>query len=109
LPLLSKKEILLDTTLSLGEFDPHVPGAYRNVISYPLNAKQGKDLFVTVNANNPVDIALSDSDGICIKFKDSILSDTIGPIAVSKKGTVALVLGIYRGDTAELSVKAWTE
>jgi len=109
LPLLGKKTVLLDTSLLLGEFDPHVPGAYRNVISYPLDAKQGRNLFVAVRSNNPVDIALSDSDGICIKFKDSILNDTIGPIVIEKKGTVALVLGIFRGDTAELSVKAWTE
>ena len=110
LPLLDKKEtILLDRSLSLGEFDPYAEGAYRNVKSFPLDVKPGKELFVAVSSDNPVDVALSNSDGICIKFKDSILNDTIGPIGTVKKEKIALVLGIFRGDTAELRIKAWMQ
>ncbi|MDR0778213.1 MAG: hypothetical protein LBE48_02080 [Methanomassiliicoccaceae archaeon] len=107
--MLGKKgTVLLDDRLTLGEFDPSAEGAYRNVKSFPLQVKQGKKLFVSVNSDNPVDVALSDSDGICIKFKGSILNDTID-IETTKKGVFALILGIFRGDKAELKVKVWTE
>jgi hypothetical protein len=110
LPLFGKKgSVLLERSLSLGEFDPAAEGAYRNVKTFPLDVRPGKDLFISVRSDRPVDIALSDSGGICIKFKDSILNDTVGPIAITKKETIALVLGIFRGDKAELDVKVWTE
>ena len=105
----NKGTILLDTALSLGEFDPSADGAYRNVKSFPLNVKQNRELFVSLNSDNPVDVAVSNSDGICIKFKDSVTNDTMGPIATAKKETMALVIGIFRGDKAEVKIKAWME
>ncbi|MCL2786276.1 MAG: hypothetical protein FWD81_03540 [Methanomassiliicoccaceae archaeon] len=104
-----KGTVLLDISLSLGEFDPSADGAYRNVKSFPLDVRQGKRLFVSVDSDKPVDIALSNGEGICIKFKDSVIKDTIGPVDTVKKETFALVLGIFRGDKAELKVKAWME
>jgi hypothetical protein len=104
-----KKEIILiDTSLTLGEFDPHADGAYRNVKTFPLEVKQGKKVFVSVESDKPVDIALSNSDGICIKFKESVINDKI-EVTAAKKETVALVLGIFRGDKADLKLKAWME
>jgi hypothetical protein len=100
----SKREIFIES-FTIGEFDPTVDGAYRNVKTFPLSVKQG-DLFVSVESDKPVDIALSNEDGICIKFKNSILSDILGPVAV-KKGTVTLFAGVFRGDKAELRIKAW--
>ncbi|MCL1984782.1 MAG: hypothetical protein FWG58_05245 [Methanomassiliicoccaceae archaeon] len=105
----AKEIILLETSISLGEFDPTVDGAYRNVKTFPLPVKQGKKLFLTVISDRPVDIALSNGDGICIKFKDGILDDTIGPLEMTKKETMALLVGIYRGDKAELKIKVWME
>ena len=110
MPLFAKKEnVLLDVSLTLGEFDPSVDGAYRNVKTFPLDVRPGKELFVSVDSDEPVDIAISNSDGICIKFRDSILKDTVGPVGTTKKETMALVIGIFRGDKAELRIKAWTE
>jgi hypothetical protein len=101
-----KKNMLLDVAISVGEFDPSVDGAYRNVKTFPLNVKKGL-LFVSVDSDRPVDIAMSNSDGVCIKFKDSVLCDVVGPVEMTKKETVALVVGIFRGDKAELGIKAW--
>ena len=110
MPLLGNKEtVLMDTSVSLGEFDPYADGAYRNVKSFPLEVRPGRKLFVSVISDNPVDVALSNSDGICIKFKDSILNGTVGPVDTVKKETIALVLGVFRGDRAEVRIRAWTE
>jgi len=110
LALFGKKEMMLmDESLTLGEFDPTVDGAYRNVKTFPLDVRPGKRLFVSVISDNRVDVALSNGDGNCIKFKDSVTKETIGPVEISKKETMALVLGIFRGDKADLKVKAWME
>ena len=101
---LSKKE-LLDVSFTLGEFDPSVDGAYRNVKTFLINVRPGT-LFVSVASDRPVDIAISNSDGICIKFKDSILCDTL-TAETPKKEAVTLFAGVYRGDKAELRIKAW--
>ncbi|MCL2712129.1 MAG: hypothetical protein FWD37_02480 [Methanomassiliicoccaceae archaeon] len=71
--------------------------------------KKGKKLFVSIISDRPIDMAMSDSGGKCIKFKESILSDTIGPFELTKKETLTLFLGIFRGDKAEPEVKVWTE
>jgi len=96
---------ILNETLSIGEFDPSVDGAYRNVKTFPLPVRPGK-LFVSVMSDKPVDIAISDGGGICIKFKDSILNDTLS-VEITKKGTAALIAGVFRGDKAELRIRAW--
>lgn len=107
--MLSRKEtVILDTSTQLGEFDLSADGAYRNVKTFPLPVKQNRRLFVSVTSSHPIDAALSDGDGICIKFKESILNDTIA-VDTAKKETIALVIGIFRGDKAEVKLKAWTE
>jgi len=101
---LGKKE-LLNVSLTLGEFDPSADGAYRNVKTFPLSVTRGK-LFISVTSDRPVDIAISNSDGICIKFKDSILCDVL-TAETAKKENVTIFAGVFRGDKAELSIKAW--
>jgi hypothetical protein len=98
----------MDEKLPIGEFDPAADGAYRNVKTFPLNVKEGKRLLIKVSSDAPVDMAVSNSDGICIKFKDSILDDTV-IIETAKKETLMLVIGVFRGDKAELRIKAWME
>jgi len=105
--MLNRNVILMDSLISIGEFNPKTDGAYDNVKTFPLKVKRGK-LFVCVESNNPVDIAVSNSDGTCIKFKKSVTNDTI-VTELMKKETLALVIGIFRGDKAELRLKAWME
>ena len=105
--MLGRNAVLMDSSISIGEFDPNADGAYDNVKTFPLNAKRGK-LFVSVESDNPVDVAVSNSDGTCIKFKKSVINDTI-VTELTKKETLALVIGIFRGDKAKLRLKAWME
>jgi len=105
LPLLNKKTILFDEQITIGEFDPSVDGAYRNVKTFPLNVKPG-EMSISVDSDKPIDIAVSNSDGICIKFKESILNDVIS-VNITKKETMALAVGIFRGDKAEPRIKIW--
>ena len=110
MPLFSNKDtVLIDETMQIGEFDISADGAYRNIKTFPLHVKQGKELFISVDSDNPVDVAISDEKGMCIKFKDSILNETIGPIPIKKKETMMMVIGIFRGDKAELRLRAWME
>jgi hypothetical protein len=102
----SGKNEILNVSFTLGEFDPSADGAYRNVKTFPLQVRPG-DLFISVVSERPVDIALSDGGGICIKFRESILCDTVGPVEIKKKETIALIAGIFRGDRTEISIKAW--
>jgi hypothetical protein len=102
-------KILFHEKLTIGEFDPEADGAYRNVKTFPIDVKKGKRLYVSISSDRPIDMALSNADGICIKFKDSILNDTIGPVETSEKGTLTLFLGVFRGDKAEPEVKVWAE
>jgi hypothetical protein len=103
---ISKKKILFEEQITIGEFDPSVDGAYRNVKTFPIHAKQG-EMFISVDSDKPVDIAMSNGDGICIKFKESILNDVVGPIVITKKDTMALAVGVFRGDKAEPKIKIW--
>ncbi|MCL2608271.1 MAG: hypothetical protein FWD92_06995 [Methanomassiliicoccaceae archaeon] len=105
--MLGRNVILMDSSISIGEFDPDKDGAYDNVKTFPLNAKRGK-LSISVHSDNPVDVAVSDSGGTCMKFKRSVVDDTI-VLELRKKETLALVIGIFRGDKAKLRLKAWME
>jgi len=106
MPLLNKKTVLFDEKIIIGEFDPSADGAYRNVKTFPLQVKKG-GMFISVDSDKPIDIAVSNGDGICIKFKESILNDVIGPVNITKKETMALAVGIFRGDKAEPRIKIW--
>jgi len=104
--MLNKKTMLFEERITIGEFDPSADGAYRNVKTFPIQVKQG-EMFISVDSDKPIDIAVSNGDGICIKFKESILNDVIGPIKLTKKETMALAVGIFRGDKAEPMIRIW--
>ncbi|MCL2890661.1 MAG: hypothetical protein FWF40_02065 [Methanomassiliicoccaceae archaeon] len=103
---ISKKKILFEEQITIGEFDPSVDGAYRNVKTFPVQVRPG-EMFISVDSDKPVDIAVSNGSGICIKFKESILNDVIGPIRITEKDTAALAVGVFRGDKAEPKIRIW--
>ena len=103
------KKMLLSQEMTVGEFDIEADGAYRNVKSFPLTVKSGKDLFVSVDSDKPVDIAVSNEAGKCIGFKEGIQKDTFGPTHLKEKETLALVVGVFRGDLAKLKIEVWME
>jgi len=95
--------------LTIGEFDPEADGAYRNVKTFPLEVKAGKNLFISIDSNFPVDIAISDGKGMCIGSKYEFNSGTFGPTLLKNKETLALVLGVFRGDLAKVTLEVWME
>lgn len=104
-----KVTLVPKTELTIGEFDPTVDGAYRNVETLPLNVKQGKDLYISLDSDIPVDMALSNSEGRCIGFKDQMRNETFGPLKMTNKETLALLLGVFRGDLAKATIEVWME
>ena len=97
------------TKINLGEFDINEPGGYCNVKTFRLVIKAGRDLHVRVSSDKPVDLAVSDEQGRCRSFKEGVIEGELDPIPFPEKEVVALVLGVFRGDKAELQVEAWLE
>ena len=103
-----RKNVLVPRTeMTIGEFDTSVPGAYRNVKTMPLDIKN-RDLFISLESDVPVDVAVSDWNGKCVAFREKFTSGTISA-RFDDKGTAGLVLGVFRGDLAKVVIEAWTE
>jgi len=108
--LFRRKIILIPPTkISLGEFDVNEPGGYHNVKTFRLAIKAGRDLHVRVTADKPVDLAVSDNQGRCRSFQEGVTEGGLGPIPFPEKEVAALVVGVFRGDKAELQLEVWME
>lgn len=97
------------TKVSLGEFDINELGGYCNVKTFRLDIKAGRDLHVRVTSDKPVDIAVSDQQGFCRCFQEGVTEGGLGPVPFLEKEVAALVLGVFRGDKANLELEAWME
>lgn len=104
-----KITLIQPTQISLGEFDVNEPGGYHNVKTFRLAIKAGRDLHVKVSSDKPIDLAISDQKGTCRSFQEGVTEGALGPIPFPEKEVVALVLGIFRGDKADLSLEVWME
>ena len=108
--IFGKKAILIEhQTLTVGEFNININGAYDNVKTFPLEVKKGRKLFVSVRSDNGVDVSVVDAKGMNESFSEAVKDKVIGPLEISEKGTMALVLGVYRGDLAHVELEAWME
>ena len=104
-----KISLVPPTKVSLGEFDINEPGGYQNVKTFRLDIKAGRNLHVRVTSDKPIDIAVSDQQGFCRCFKEGVTDGGLGPVLFPEKDVAALVIGVFRGDKAELEIEAWTE
>lgn len=95
--------------MTVGEFDITIDGAYNNVKTFPMEVKKGKKLFVYVKSDVGVDVCVVDVKGVNEKFTEAVKEKTIGPLPIIDKGTMALILGVYRGDLAHVELEAWME
>ena len=108
--LFSKKSVLLERQdFTIGEFDITVDGAYRNISTFPLKVKKGRNVFVSVKSDNGVDVSIVDVNGMNAKYAPAVKDAVMGPVHVRESGTMALVFGVYRGDLAHVTVEAWME
>lgn len=107
--LFSKKKVLVERQdVTVGEFDINVDGAYRNIMTFPMEGKKGRKLSVCVRSDNGVDVSIVDAKGMNEKFRPSVKDDTI-VVPVLDNGTMTLILGVYRGDLSHVTVEAWME
>jgi hypothetical protein len=108
--LFNRKTVLLPRqTMTVGEFDITVDGAYRNVKTFPLETKKGKSLFVYLKSDIGVDVSVVDAKGMDEKFCQAVKDQTIGPVPIMEKGTMALLVGVYQGDLAHIEIEVWME
>jgi len=104
-----RKDVLVPKTeMTIGEFDPSVTGAYRNVKTMPLDIGKRRDLFISLESDTPVDLAVSDRNGRCVAFREKFTSGTV-TAKFEENGTAALMLGVFRGDLAKVTIEAWVE
>ncbi|MGE4274646.1 MAG: hypothetical protein AB7E27_01130 [Candidatus Methanomethylophilaceae archaeon] len=108
-PFRRKTILIAPTHMTLGEFDIEEPGGYHNVKTLPLHIKAGRELHVRIRSDRPVDLAISDQNGLCRSFREGVTDGGLGPVHFPEKELVALVLGIFRGEKAELDLEAWME
>ena len=108
--LFNKKTVLVERQeLTIGEFNIEINGAYDNVKTFRLDVKKGRKLFVSVRSDNGVDVSIVDTKGMNTSFSEAVKEKTIGPVEIIEKGTMALILGVYRGDLAHVEIEAWME
>ena len=108
--LFNRKAVLIEhQELTVGEFNIDINGAYDNVKTFRLDVKNGRKLFVSVKSDNGVDVSVVDTKGMNENFSEAVKDKLIGPIEITEKGTMALILGVYRGDLAHVELEAWME
>ncbi len=108
--IFSKKTVLVEhKTLTVGEFNINIDGAYDNIKTFRMDVKKGKKLFVSVKSDNGVDVSIVGTDGMNKSFSEATKDKVIGPVEIDSKGTMALILGVFRGDLAHVELEAWME
>lgn len=108
--LFNKKITLIERqTITVGEFNIEINGAYDNMKTFPLNVKKGKKLFLSVKSDNGVDVCVVNTDGMNLGFKEAVKDQLIGPYPIAEKGIMTLILGVYRGDLAHVEFEVWME
>lgn len=108
---LFEKEIhvLSKDSVSVGDFDPTVDGCYRNVVTFPFDVRKNRVLYVKAVSDNPVDIAIANSDGSSAKHAEKITDSVIGPIPTGGNTEMGILIGLFPGDKAKVSFDIWME
>jgi len=95
--------------LVLGEFDPSVDGFYKNVQTFSFKVKKRKVIRINISANAPVDVAVANEKGASISYKQAIKEGTIGPVPTEDNKEMGIIVGVYKGDKATVSMDVWME
>lgn len=108
--LFDRKTVLIERqNLTVGEFNIEIDGAYDNIKTFRMDVKKGRKLFISIKSDTGVDVSVVDTKGMNRSFSEAVKEKTIGPIPIEEKGTMALILGVYRGDLAQVELEAWME
>jgi len=93
----------------LGEFDPAAYNFYKNVRSFTFNVKKKRNVKAVIKADNPIDIAFMSENGVSLLHKQGIKEGTIGPVSTEDNKEMRIIMGIYPGDKATVSVEVWMD
>lgn len=96
-------------TFTVGQFDPAADGLYRNVYPVELTVKPNHVLYVSVKSDAPVDIVVAREDGSSVQHKDKQMDIVLGPYPTEKHKSMGVILGVFRGDKANVTLEAWME
>jgi len=109
--LFGKKKITLveKQSVTVGEFDITVDGAYRNIMTFRLDVRKGRKVYAHVISDNGVDVSIVDVHGYNSTYREAAKDVVLGPVIADESGTMALILGVFRGDLAHVTVEAWME
>ena len=110
MPLLQKSVKIFDQkNIVIGEFDPTVDGFYRNVLTFSFEVKKQRQLFLDISSKDPIDMAVSNSDGSVAAHKKGITKDRFGPVFTRENKEMGLFLGVMPGDKTVVDVEIWME
>ena len=110
--LFSKEETVFEENdIHMGEVDyTNVTGTgYSNVVTFAFSVKKGKAIRAKVKSDKPVDVVIAYEDNSMAGEKVGVTDDTVGPFQTKKCTNMGLILGIYPGDRANVSVRVWTD
>lgn len=110
--IFSKNETLLNLdSVRIGEVDPtnETGTGYRNVMTYSFDVSKNRMIRARIESDTPVDVAIANEDGSLVGHREGVKEDVVGPFPTSKNATMGLILGLYPGDKATVSVKVWAE
>ncbi|MDO5862339.1 MAG: hypothetical protein Q4Q58_06080 [Thermoplasmata archaeon] len=104
-----REQVYGPETLSVGDFDPTVDGCYRNVVTIPLTVRPRRVLRVKVSSDHPVDVVVAREDRSSAGHRDGVMEAVLGPFDTGKSSSMGILLGVYKGDKAKVTVEAWTD
>ncbi len=103
-----RPEKVVSISKEIGEFDPTVPGYYRNVESAIFEVRRKVPVSVKVTSDAPVDVSVLSGTGEPVDFIQQVTEYSYGPKNPPANGMMAVVVAVLTGDRAniELTVEA---
>lgn len=108
--LFDKREVVYGPeVVTVGELDYSVEGCYRNVVTIPLVVKPKRMLRVRIKSDAPVDVVVANENRSAAGHREAVREAEFGPYDTGKSKSMGIILGVFRGDKANVTVEAWVD
>ncbi len=104
-----REQVYGPETVSVGDLDLTVDGCYRNVVTIPLDVRPRRALYVHADSDFPVDVVVASETGAAVGHREGVRDATLGPYSTGKLRNMGIILGLYPGDKAKVTLEAWME
>jgi len=104
-----REQVFKAEGFALGEFDPTVDGFYKNVQTFSFKVKKRRAISINISSDAPVDVAVANEKGSSVSYKQAVKEGTIGPVPTDDNKEMGVIVGIYKGDRATVSIEIWME